>query len=367
MVPVARRNLFAEKGRFAISVGGVALAVLLILTVLALYRGWSRAGEVFEQLPGQIWVVQRGTSDPFHSVSLIDNEQLSNATDVQGVLATVPVLSRQMNFQAGGSEQDVRLMALDATALGPTSPDLEERFLAAEGSIIIESTLSRKTGLGQGDEVEIGGVTLTVARVRPRGGDVLSQFAFVHFSDAKRIFGVGDVVNYGMVVLADDANVGVTEAVIEARDPGIEAFTAEAFAESVRKEIDEAFLPVIAILLAIGFIVGTAVVGLTIYTATIERTREFGVMKAVGAGAGFLYRIVLAQATILTGAGFVAGLAGSMVVADLAARAVPEFATDFQVRDVIAVLAAVIVMAFAASVMPVRRVNSIDPAIVFRA
>jgi len=31
MVPVARRNLFAEKGRFAMSVGGVAFAVMLIL------------------------------------------------------------------------------------------------------------------------------------------------------------------------------------------------------------------------------------------------------------------------------------------------------------------------------------------------
>ena len=32
-VPVARRNLFAEKGRFAISVAGVAFAVLLMLIV----------------------------------------------------------------------------------------------------------------------------------------------------------------------------------------------------------------------------------------------------------------------------------------------------------------------------------------------
>lgn len=366
MVPVARRNLFAEKGRFAISVGGVALAVLLILTVLALYRGWSHAGEVFEQLPGELWVVQRGTSDPFHSVSLIEREQLREATSVQDAVATVPVLSRQMNFSAGGSEQDVRLMALDFPS-SLTSQELSERFLPQEGDVIIESTLSRKSGLKRGDEMTIGGVTLTVANVRPRGGDVLSQFAFVNFADARRIFGVGDVVNYGMIVLAEGADERGVSTAIESRAPGVEVFSSEQFAKSIRKEIDETFIPVIAILLVIGFIVGTAVVGLTIYTATIERTREFGVMKAVGAGAGFLYRIVLAQATILTVAGFGVGLAAALATGEVAGRAVPEFATDFQILDIAVVLGATLLMAIAASIVPTKRLNSIDPAVVFRA
>ena len=44
MVPLARRNLLAEKGRFAMSAIGVAFAVLLILIVVSLYRGWSGTG-----------------------------------------------------------------------------------------------------------------------------------------------------------------------------------------------------------------------------------------------------------------------------------------------------------------------------------
>jgi hypothetical protein len=65
-VPLARRNLFSEKARFAISVAGVGFAVLLILIVLALYRGFSRSGQTFKDLPGDLWVVQQGTTDPFH-------------------------------------------------------------------------------------------------------------------------------------------------------------------------------------------------------------------------------------------------------------------------------------------------------------
>ena len=367
MVPVARRNLFAEKGRFAISVSGVGVAVLLIVTVLALYRGWSRTGQIFREMPGQLWVVQQGTSDPFHSVSLLERADLERTASVPGVRAVVPVMSRQMTLSVGDSEESVRLMALDASAGLQVTPELRERFLPDRGTIIIESVLSRQTGLHKGDRAEFGDVSLTVADVRPAGSEVLSQFAFVHFEDAKQIFGIGDIVTYGMVVLLPDAGVPAVAAAIADQNPRLKVYTAEEFAKSIRKEIDESFIPVIAILVAIGFVVGTAVVGLTIYTATIERTREFGVMKAVGASAGFLYRIVLSQSAMLVAAGFLVGLLGARILADLAAEAVPEFATDFQARDIAAVGAAALVTTVIASLVPARRVNSIDPALVFRA
>jgi hypothetical protein len=131
-----RRNLLAEKGRFVISVSGVAL-VPLIPTVLALYRGWSRAGEVFEQLPGELWVVQQGTSDPFHSVSLVEPADIESVAGIDGVRAVVPVLSRQMNFGTAGDEQSVRLMALEFGGF-PAEPELAERFLPARGQIVID-------------------------------------------------------------------------------------------------------------------------------------------------------------------------------------------------------------------------------------
>ena len=366
-VPVARRNLFAEKARFAISVAGVAFAVMLILIVLALYRGWSQTGGTFQQLPGQLWVVQKGTTDPFHSSSLVQVSELQELSALEGVTAVVPVLSRQMNFKAGGSEEEVRLMALDFPPGLPLPPDVRERFLPEPGGIIIESTLSRKTGLGRGDQAQFGTVPLAVGRVQPRSTEVLSPFAFVNFQDAETIFGVADVVNYGMVVVDPNASVAEVAEQIESENPGLQAFTSQEFAKAIRKEIDESFLPIIAILVGIGFIVGAAVVGLTIYTATIERSREFGVMKAVGGSPGFLYRIVLSQSAVLTSAGFLAGFTAALAVARIASRLVPEFATQFELRDLGFVLAITLLMAVIASFVPVQRINSIDPGSVFKA
>jgi len=366
MVPVARRNLFAEKGRFAISVAGVAFAVLLILIVLALYRGFNRTGQTFRDLPGELWVVQRGTSDPFHSVSLIERARLDPVAAIPGVRAVVPVLARSMNFDANGEQVSARLMALDVPA-DVTSAGLRERYLPPEGSVIIDEILRSKTGLSTGDTATFGDIPLRVERVRPRGPEVLFQFVFLNFADARRIFGIQDVVMYGMVVLDPGADPRTVARMITQSDPGLQVYTKDAFAASIGKEMDKTFLPIISILVAIGFVVGAAVVGLTIYTATIERTRDFGVMKAVGGSAGFLYRIVLSQAAMLTSAGFVIGAVAAWSVARLAIEVVPEFSTEFRLSDFAGVLVAAVFMAVLASFVPVRRINSIDPAIVFRA
>ncbi len=366
-VPVARRNLFAEKGRFAISVAGVAFAVVLILIVLALYRGFSRSGQTFRELPGQLWIVQQGTTDPFHSVSLVSRGELADARGVDGVAAVVPVLSRTMEFTVDGKAESGRLLALDIDPSLPFPDDARRRFLPAQGSIVIDGILGAKTGLRANESAEFNGTPLVVGHVERSSAEAFSPFIFLNAADATRIFGRGDLVSYGMVILRPEAKPMDVARAIEARNPGLHVFTSSEFATSIRKEIDESFLPIISVLLIIGFVVGAAVVGLTIYTATIERSREFGVMKAVGGSAGFLYRIVLSQSSMLTAAGFAVGLAAAWGVAQLVRQLVPDFVTIFRAQDVIGVFAGAVLMALVASFAPVRRINSIDPATVFRA
>lgn len=366
-VPVARRNLLAEKGRFAISIAGVGFAVLLILIVLALYRGFSRSGQTFQELPGELWIVQQGTTDPFHSLSLVSRAELGEAEAVDGVAAVVPVLSRTMEFTVDGKPETARLIALDFNQSLPIPDDMRRRFLPPEGAVVIDGILSKKTGLSTGERAEFGSVALSVDHVERASAEAFTPFIFMNAADALRIFALRDLVNYGMVVLEPGADWDRTTGEIERANPRLRVFTSAEFATAIRKEIDESFLPIITVLLVIGFVVGAAVVGLTIYTATIERSREFGVMKAVGGSAGFLYRIVLSQSSMLTAGGFLLGLAAAWTVAQLVREVVPDFVTVFQLRDIAAVFGGTVLMALTASFVPVRRINAIDPAVVFRA
>ncbi len=121
------------------------------------------------------------------------------------------------------------------------------------------------------------------------------------------------------------------------------------------------------VLVIIGFIIGVAVIGLTTYTATVEKSRDFGVMKAVGASGRFLYRIVVVQSILVGLAGFGVGLGLAVLVSLFAEEAVPEFVTELRFLDALGVFAAALVMAGLASFLPAARIDRIDPALVFRA
>ena len=107
-------------------------------------------------------------------------------------------------------------------------------------------------------------------------------------------------------------------------------------------------------------------IALTTYTATVEGAREFGVLKAVGASGGFLYRVVLRQSLIVGAPAPRSASPRPRSAANLITRGVPEFVTVLRLLDAPPSSPSAIVMAVAASYVPVRRLNRIDPAMVFR-
>jgi putative ABC transport system permease protein len=62
----------------------------------------------------------------------------------------------------------------------------------------------------------------------------------------------------------------------------------------------------IHVILGIGVVIGFAVVSLSMYMAVLQRTREIGILKSLGATKGFVMGLILAEA-------FALGLGGTMV------------------------------------------------------
>ncbi|MCW8132858.1 MAG: FtsX-like permease family protein [Planctomycetota bacterium] len=115
----------------------------------------------------------------------------------------------------------------------------------------------------------------------------------------------------------------------------------------------------------LGFIVGVAVAGQTFYTFTVENTKNFAALKAMGLGRWTLIGMVLLQATVVGVLGWGLGVGGAAI-----------FGLNITDRSVIAyhMTPQLMAISFAASVFTVllaggvsaRRVLKIEPAIVFR-
>lgn len=365
-MPLARRYLLTEKIRFLMSIAGVAFAVLLVLVVASLYRGWSDSSEFFNEVPGDLWVAQEGTSDPLRSSSYLPAVDADRLRRLNGVAAVIPVYSRRVAVPSAGPDVSTHVMSFAVPSGFPITPDDRTRFFPATGSLIVDRVFADDVGLAVDDRLELLGRSLTIEHIVP-GGNPIFALTFANSSDAREMLGLDGYVNFFVVVLEPGASVDQIASTVETVLPDVETRTTADYAATMATTVDEGFLPVVGALVAIGLAIGGAVVALTTYTATIEKARDFAVMKALGASAWFVYRVVIRQSAIVGLAGSLTGIAAAGLVSTFVRRVVPEFVTDMQLMDSIAVLVITMGVSLVATFVPVRKINRIDPAMVFRA
>jgi len=147
---------------------------------------------------------------------------------------------------------------------------------------------------------------------------------------------------------------------------GMNAELKSTMVENDQRYFTRFFTPPIRLMAAIAFLVGALVVGIVLYSATVERQREYGVLKAIGARGAMLYRVTLAQAFLVTVAGSLIGVAVALGSSELIMEARPQFLIAYAPETVAAALAAGGVMALLATFLPARVIAATAPAEVFR-
>ncbi len=79
-------------------------------------------------------------------------------------------------------------------------------------------------------------------------------------------------------------------------------------------------------MIALGASVGFLVIFLSMYSTIVERTRDIGVLKSLGASHGYITRGLLSETAVIAGLGIALGIAGSFLVRMVFASALPTLA-----------------------------------------
>jgi putative ABC transport system permease protein len=116
------------------------------------------------------------------------------------------------------------------------------------------------------------------------------------------------------VKLRDPRQTGVVVEKIQALLPGYPVYPIEEFLTLATADIQEVSRQVTDAIVGIAVIIGFIVVLLSMYTSVIERTREIGILKSLGASKGYIVGIFLREALLLCAAGIVAGFGLSYLV-----------------------------------------------------
>jgi putative ABC transport system permease protein len=234
-----------------------------------------------------------------------------------------------------------------------------------DSEVVIDTVMAGRHSVVLGDTIGLMDQQLTVVGLSDGTTSWMMSFLFLRKSAVEMLVRAPGATGYLLVTPSDDAS---SEAV---RDrlrslPGTEVMLKSEMIDSDRSFYTRVFNPPLQLMAGIALVVGALVVGLVIFTATTERQREYGVLKALGAKNRLLYRVVLAQAVIAAGLGVFIGIALSLAAMELIMWVRPQFLLALESSALVEALAASTLMAFLAAFFPARIVAGLAPADVFR-
>jgi putative ABC transport system permease protein len=264
---------------------------------------------------------------------------------------------------------DIQLVGYNPeAALGGPLEVVDGKSPPGPGEVVIDEETRDRYDVQIGDQIQRGTETLTVVGVASGGDFVYTQVAFVTTTTAIDFLNLEPptVRTFILLTLDDPSEADLVAERLELATPGVKYVSPEQFASETRDRILGNILPILIVVLVVAFIVGLAVAGLTIYTATVEKSREYGILKAEGFTNPFLYRVVFEQSMITGFLGFALGAGLTLLIAPFAQDSVPQFVVYVRWQDILLIAAATILMSLLAAYIPVRRIASIDPVTVFK-
>lgn len=367
MVNLARRNLGHEKSKIAISIGGVILAVFLILTMMGLHRGFSTMMEDMAHGTGaDLWVTTKGASGSLHSPSILPLGLQDNLTQIEGVREVVPFIRTPISTDLDSTKVLLYINSFDdESQMGGPWKLWAGASQVQDGEIIVDKSLAIKFNLLIGENLTIEEREFRIVGLSDQTNLMIAYMIFITFEDAKG-FLIPGVTNYFLVNVEDASELELVKETIEESIDDISVSTTHQTAEAYKDEILGGFLPIFYILGLIGLLVGIQVIAVLLYNLTMEKAREYGILKAIGASNFQLYKVVLTQALIISVLGF---LIGAIVVPPLISVLqifVPEFYVLITLDMILFVSFLGILTGLFAAILPVKKLTGIDPALVFK-
>lgn len=368
MIRLAFRNLFQNKARLIISVGGVALALLLILSLDAVFTGVERQITAYIEHSGaDVWVSQADVLNMHMASSSLPDSVARKVRHMPGVASVSPILYLTNNVVAGDERNLAYIIGLpEGARLGGPWEISSGQSLPDDGEVILNGSVAEKSGIVLGDEVEILGEDFEVVGLSEGTASLVNSVAFISIKDFEDIRGRYDTFSFLLVNVSEGESPQVVAARIQAQVRDVTAQTTQDFAGQERRVVKDMSTDLITIMNLIGFLIGLAVMALTVYTSTLSRRREYGMLKALGARNADLYLTVMAQALLSVTLGFGFGLAITLLLALVIPIIGSNLALDVSLDSLVKVGSVSLVIAAISAMLPIRQIAGLDPAMVFR-
>lgn len=380
MYRIAIKILLGDRAKYLGLVFGVAFATLLMTQQVSIFIGIMArtASPIFNVTESDVWVMDTRVQY-LDEVEPMRDIELSNVRSVPGVKWAVPFYKgiSTMSLPSGKTQQ-VQLIGVDDTTLvglGVCEKMVEGDRLSLKrpqtaimdlnGFIFTWPTETPHIG----KKLEMNDHRITITGLCDVSPTFMTwPIMYVSYETAMEI--TPPQRNKMSFVLAKAAD-GVSPQELAKRiqaQTGLQALTNHDFAwRSIDYMLTRTGIPInFGITIALGVIIGAAITAQTFYIFVIENLRQFASMKAIGVTNSQLMRMVLLMAAMVGSMGYSLGV-GATALFFKSTEDVTTLKGVTLYWQAAAGSAAVITVIILFSILfSLRRVFTLDPAIVFR-
>ncbi|MFN8161656.1 MAG: FtsX-like permease family protein [Solirubrobacterales bacterium] len=364
---LARENTQRKPGRTAATAAAlmIGLALVTFVTVFAAGLKGSVASAVDRNFQGEL-VIQN--SDGF---SPIPARAARAASRVPGVRTVSSLRTTQAVIEGAGKG---RVSGLDpANAAQVLSLDWQQGSVETlrslqNGQAILDDAYAGDHGFEVGDRIRLLTQTgrrpsFTVAGTVKDQADLLGSVVVTQAA-ITRLFGVTEDT-YAFVKLAPGASPDAVQdrlkAVMDRSFPTTDVLNQDELKQNQESQINQ-LLGLIYALLSLAVIVSLFGIANTLALSIHERTRELGMLRAIGMSRRQVRRVIRYEAVITALIGAVLGLGLGVVFAALVSRPLADqgFTLSYPVGQLIAIMVAAAVAGVLAAIGPARRASRLD-------
>ena len=363
---LAYHNLVQDKTRSMLSVAGVGLAIMLILILNGFLVGIDQVASTYlDHAPGSVVVARKGVSNFILSSALLPPGTADGANTVAGVAQVTPLLTQPVYFNLNGQKQFVEMIGYDSRLGGGPWNLVAGREPRTDDEMVLDRVLAQQHAIRLGDRLPVLNRAFTVVGLSADTSTWMMSFMFVRQTAAASLLLNPAATSFLLVTPASGVSAGTMRDRLSTL-PGTQVLLKSEMIANDVALLNRTYRAPLQLMVMIAFLVGVLIVGLIIYAATIERQREYGVLKAIGARNGMLYRVVTTQAGLVASVGAILGVGLAVGATQVIMALRPQLLIVIETPAILGALAAGLAIAGLAALFPARLLARLAPADVFR-
>jgi putative ABC transport system permease protein len=328
-------NLVHRPLRSIISIVAVAVEVTLILVIVSFALGMLKdAAERTRGIGADLMVQPPGSSNftAFSGAPVSQKVAGILRAKVPHVTAAVPVITQ---VTTTGNLEVIYGMALPP--FGDAADSFENvsgplRYLEGgpfqkPNDIIVDDIFASSKQLHVGDSVKVLNQDFRIVGIVEHGKGARK---FIPMSTLQELIGAQGKASIFYVKLDDPKYADEAHRAINAL-PGMEQYVVRSMQEFMSLMTPEhvpGLSAFISVVVGVAVVIGFIVIFQAMYTAVMERTREIGILKSLGASKLYIIRLILRETILLAAVGVVAGI----VVSYLASTTIVHYVPTLQVK-----------------------------------